>query len=154
MKEHGNGAVLKCEDVREVLFDYMSRELGPARSGLVREHLRKCVECQAKASEIQRTTELLLQAAREMGGMPLRLSDKRRALVRRAALHPVRDWICRHNVLVSFVVMILFLLAVLVVLWHAKLWEDEVEDGVEVTIGNGPPPGGGKPALVPRRTRP
>lgn len=156
MSEHGNGVSLKCEDVRDVLFDYMSRELGPARSVLVREHLRRCESCQAAAAEMQTATEFLRKASQDTGGTPLRLSEERRARVRRAVRHPVWYWIGQHNVVVSVVAVILFMLVLAVVLNYTRLWDDaEDEDGITVTIGNGPPDtaGAAKPAPGRRKWR-
>jgi predicted anti-sigma-YlaC factor YlaD len=154
MSEHGNGVSLKCEDVREVLFDYMSRELGPARSVLVREHLRRCESCQSAAAQMQSATELLQKASRDGDGAPLRLSDARRARVRRAVRHPVWYWISQHNVIVAVVAVILFLAALAVVLQHTTLWDEPDDDeGITVTIGNGPPESDTKEAPVPPRRK-
>jgi hypothetical protein len=53
---------LKCEEIQQVLFSYMSRELGETQSVLVREHIRKCAVCRAEAVEIEETLALLKQS--------------------------------------------------------------------------------------------
>lgn len=134
-----NGPV-QCEDIQDVLFDYMSRELGAARSDLVREHLRKCENCQAVAQEVQSTLDLLHSASRLDAG-DKRLTDDRHRRVLRALTHPVIHWIERHHILVSFAVAGLVLLAVLVVLKRARIWEtDEFQPGPAIMIGTNQPP--------------
>ena len=76
------GSILKCEDIRALLLDYMTRELGDARSRLVREHLRRCPHCQQEASEIGDTLELLRAASQSPLGFAPRLSHGRRKRVR------------------------------------------------------------------------
>lgn len=129
-----NGLV-QCEDIQGLLFDYMSRELGEARSDLVYEHLRKCEKCQAAAQEVQSTVDLLHSASGLDRGDD-RLTDERRRRVLRAFTHPVIHWIERHHILVSFAVAVLALLVVLVVLKRARMWKVyEYQPGPVIMIG-------------------
>jgi anti-sigma factor RsiW len=139
MSEHGNGVSSKCEDVREVLFDYVSREMGPARLLVVREHLRNCESCRAAEEELQKTTDFLKKASQSMEGVPVRLSEDRRAWMDRAVMHPVLYWIWRHNVLVATVAVALFLLAMVLVLKHAAVRDDVVDESIPITIGGAAP---------------
>ena len=70
---------MPCGDIQALLYDYMNRELGGARSDLVREHLRHCPNCQKVAADIRRTTELLQAASRAESAIPghLRMSTAR-----------------------------------------------------------------------------
>ncbi|NQT92529.1 MAG: zf-HC2 domain-containing protein [Lentisphaerae bacterium] len=133
--------LVKCEDIQGVLFDYMSRELGEARSVLVREHLRKCEECQAAAKDVQTTLDLLHSLSRAEGDADSRLTDDRRRRVLRALTHPVIHWVERHHILVSFVATVLVLLVVLTVLRRVRLWrDDEYQPGPVIMIGTNMPP--------------
>lgn len=102
--------VLKCDNIQALLFDYMARELGPAQSDLVREHLRKCPACQAAAAEME-TTLALLKTADARAAAPAHLSADRRKHLMWAVTHPILDWMARHHVLTSTVatVLVLFL---------------------------------------------
>lgn len=102
-----------CERIEEVLFDYMARELGPEQSLLVREHLRRCAKCRAKAAEISRTLEIL--EARDPGaGAPEALSPRRRRRVLWTKAHPVLDFIFVHHSMAS---LALTIIAVSLILW-------------------------------------
>lgn len=129
-----------CDEIRSLLFDYMTRELGRGRSDLVREHLRRCQDCQAAAAEIQATLELLHQASDSEDGVPSRLSEERRERLIWAFTHPVMHWIERHHVMVSIAVALVVLGLVLGVLRRTPLWPvEDIPEGIPVTIGR--PPG-------------
>jgi predicted anti-sigma-YlaC factor YlaD len=113
---------MDCHDIQGVLFDYMSRELGPARSALVREHLRKCEKCREAAAEIQETLDLLRRASQTETGIPRRLSEDRRRRMFWTFTHPVLDWIHAHHVLVSIAAALAALAALLVYLHGHRLW--------------------------------
>jgi len=74
---------MKCEDIRDLLTDYVTRELGESRALLVREHVRKCHECQTAAREIAEAMDLLREADGGFASMPGQLSDKRKSRIRR-----------------------------------------------------------------------
>jgi len=116
--------VLKCDEIQDVLLDYMSRQLGDARSVIVREHLRKCDNCRAEAAEMQSTLDLLRQASKEEPGLPDHLTDDRRKRIVRAIMHPIIDWMDRHHNLISIVVAIIVLAVVLAVLRIPRKEED------------------------------
>lgn len=132
---HSELPVMECKDIQEVLFAYMTRELGEARSELVREHLRKCPECQRAAGENQATLEELRKAAISDTGLPERLSEKRRARVLWAFMHPALDWIYVHHIMVSALTALLVLAAALVFLVKMRIWEEPPEAGPTVIIG-------------------
>ncbi|TFH15251.1 MAG: hypothetical protein E4H02_08280 [Lentisphaerales bacterium] len=92
--------VMNCDDIRELLTDYMARELGESRSAFVREHLRLCPACQSAAHEIARAFDLIRETE---GAYPDRLSDRHRARIRRAYRHPLIAWIETHHELVSVI---------------------------------------------------
>jgi len=138
----GRNGKIRCEDIQAVLFDYMTRELGQSRADLVREHLRKCEDCQAEGREIQATLDALYGASREEAGMPERLSEDRRRRIIRALAHPVIHWIERHHMLVSLVVAAVVIAVVLGVLRRTRLWDDDRPVGPPVTIGGPGMPGG------------
>jgi predicted anti-sigma-YlaC factor YlaD len=130
---------MKCEDIQSMLFDYMARELGSARSDLVREHLRKCEACQREAADVQQTLDMLQKAAsEEAGAVPSRLSASRRKRMRLALFHPVLDWIYRHHVAVSLVVAALVIVAALAILRKVRIEADRPVPGPVVIIGQPP----------------
>lgn len=139
MKEQPDmsGGVMKCEDIRTALFDYLTRELGSGRADLVREHIRKCPDCQAEAAHIRKTFEFLHEASRLDRDFPERLSDERRARIVRAFMHPLLDWIYVHHVLVSIVATAAALALLFGVLRRVRAWRTEKpEQGVPVIIGS------------------
>lgn len=111
--------IMKCDEIRDLLFDYMCRELGQARSALVREHLRKCPDCQAASAEIQSTLDILGKA-RSATGVPDHLSPKHRARIIRASMHPVLDWIERHA-LVSIIAAVIILACLVAIMRMFRL---------------------------------
>jgi predicted anti-sigma-YlaC factor YlaD len=127
--------IMKCDEIRDLLFDYLCRELGQARSALVREHLRKCSDCQAAAAEIQATLDVLGKA-RSATGMPDHLSPRHRARIIRASMHPVLDWVERH-VLVSIITALIAIVCLAVIARVFRLPDAPSEDGriYPVTIG-------------------
>ncbi|MFO7871684.1 MAG: zf-HC2 domain-containing protein [Kiritimatiellia bacterium] len=136
------GKVMKCEDIQELLFDYMTRELGQNRSDLVREHLRKCEKCRAAAAEVQTTLELLKTASRTQADVPEHLSDKHRARLRRSIKHPFIAWIEHHHIIVSVIIAGLVIATVLLAVRRMKLREEEEPlEGIPVTIRHARPDG-------------
>ena len=134
-----SAARLNCADIRDLLFDYMSRELGESRSDLIREHLRKCPDCQARAAEIQETVDFLHRASRDEAAVPLHLTRERRAHIVWAYLHPVRDWIFHHHRLISILLTILILAITLCILRKTRfLRNDPPKPGPTVIIGAPP----------------
>jgi len=135
-----NGKLLKCAEIQAVLFDYMARELGEGRSDLVREHLRRCADCQKEAAEISAMLEALHEGSPE-GTLEERLSDDRRKRLVRAYMHPVLDWIHSHHVMISILIALAVLVAVLGILLKTRVWNIGPPDmGPTVTIGKGEPP--------------
>ena len=134
-----SGHPMECTEIQSVLFDYMSRELGPARSDLVRAHLRRCPDCQAAGAEIQKTIDLLTQASRNESGLAVSLSPDHRKRMSRAVMHPVLDWVYQHHVVASVLVVALVLAGLLLALRHTTIWrKDRPEPGPIVIIGEPP----------------
>ena len=134
-KSSQNGK-MSCSDIQDVLFDYMTRELGDARSVLVREHVRKCESCRAAAADIQATLDLLKKASESGGDMPDRLTRKHRKRMVRAMMHPVWDWVSVNHFIVSIIVMGLVILAAILVLRVMEPWHmGSPPDGISVRIG-------------------
>ncbi len=111
----GASGLVECWRIEEVLFDYLSRELGEQQSLLVREHLRHCDHCRRQAAELQTTVDLL-RAQDPAGNMAARLSDPRRRRLLRVLLHPVLDWIIRHHVVTALLAAVVALGVVLLFL--------------------------------------
>jgi len=124
-----------CDEVQDVLLDYLNRELGPARSQFVREHVRRCERCRAAMAELSETIAVLNLARKAPA--PDRLSPERRRLMQRAVLHPVIDWILRHNRTVA-VVCTVVLLAGLILLarWAMDIEEPDISGAVPVNLSN------------------
>jgi hypothetical protein len=125
--------LLKCEDIQDLLFAYMSRELGDIQSSVVREHIRKCDACRAEASEIEATLAALHQSSGAGVLESVRLTDERRARILRAVFHPVIDWIDVHHRMVSLALALFVLVLAFVALWNFKPWKREpVEEGIPI----------------------
>ena len=92
-------APVPCDQIREVLFDYLAHELGDKQAYLVREHLLHCEECRREAAEIQSTLNIL--KADTTVRPPEHLSSGVRRRLERAFLHPLLDWCYVHRRLVA-----------------------------------------------------
>jgi predicted anti-sigma-YlaC factor YlaD len=125
---------MKCDDIQPLLFDYMSRELGDARSALVREHLRKCSDCRQAAAEIQSTLDVLRADSGSGSGMATSLSEERRRRMLWAASHPVLDWVYVHHVVVSVAIALVVLLLLSVVLRHARMFRQVPQSGPTIMM--------------------
>jgi len=123
---------MRCSDIRELLFDYLARELGEGRADLVRRHLEKCPHCKAAATEIQATVKALRGA--ETVEAPERLSPDRKQRIHWALLHPVSAWIARHHALVSVMVTLLLLACLLAMLLRTRIFPEKQDRGVSVRI--------------------
>lgn len=117
--------LVSCEAIQALLVDYYTHELGPHRSDLVREHLRRCPACQAAAADLAATLELLKEASKDGPPIPHRLSAQRRDQLRWAIAHPIRDWIHRHHKGISLLVTGFTLLALLIALRRCGVWKRE-----------------------------
>lgn len=128
---------VSCEQIQSVLFDYMTHELGDARSRLVHEHLRHCTRCRREAADISNTLALL-HAHDPAAQVPEHLSERSHRRLRRALLHPVLDWMIEHHWLVALMSAILALAAAIALL----SLDDHRGDGTWIwtTIGRGSAP--------------
>ncbi len=140
---------MTCDDIRGLLTDYMTRELGGARSDLVRQHLLHCAACRDEAASIQAALELL-QAGAATGAAPEHLSPDRRRHIVWSVAHPVMAWIIRHHGRVSVLIAVVIMLLVLWGLQCYRVVERRpAEPAISVRIGwgqapattNAPPPG-------------
>ena len=95
---------LDCEDIQLLFTDYLSRELGDARSAAVREHLRKCDACQAAATEIDSTISLL--KADSPLNIPDTLSAKSRKRMYRVYKHPILSWLDSNQTLITVLALV------------------------------------------------
>lgn len=111
----GASGRVDCWRIEEVLFDYLSRELGEQQSLLVREHLRHCDPCRRQAAQLQSTVDLL-RAQDPAATVVACLSNPRRRRLLRVLLHPVLDWIIRHHVMTAVLAALVALGVVLLVL--------------------------------------
>jgi anti-sigma factor RsiW len=130
---------LPCAEIRALLFAYMTRELGAARSELVRVHVRKCAACRAAAAEMQAALDCLRAASPPPQAARLQLSDARRRRVRRACMHPLLARIERHHVLVSILLAALVVAAVFLAVRYRRAWNYRVPRGIPVRVLPGPP---------------
>jgi predicted anti-sigma-YlaC factor YlaD len=105
-----------CEDVQDLLTDFLARELGPARLDFVREHLRNCPDCLRAAQDMEGALALLRRAANTAA--PAALDDERRRRLDWAVLHPALDWMSRHHRLVSAIAVVV---AIVLALLLARL---------------------------------
>ncbi|MCX7590841.1 MAG: zf-HC2 domain-containing protein [Kiritimatiellae bacterium] len=137
----GNGSEpeplrLRCSEIQVLLFDYLSRELGPHRSDLVREHLRKCEVCRNAAAELQSTVDALRMLTENETTAPCRLSDERRASILWSVMHPFLDWVYRHHVICAVIITTIILVLMAMLLRYVGVWSGETpEPTPTVTIG-------------------
>ncbi len=122
------GKLLPCERIRELLTDYMTRELGDSQSALVREHIRKCADCKAAAQDISETLDLLRSAGEGDTNMPGRLSARHRARIRRMHTHPVISWIELNHMWVSITAAGILVVIVLAILFVFSVMLDQEEE--------------------------
>ena len=98
--------IMKCEDMQELFLDFATRELGGARTDIVRDHLEKCETCQSAYREVQETVEFLRKSSLSETDMPDKLSSDHQARLTRALTHPVREWISTHHTVISIIIAI------------------------------------------------
>jgi len=128
---------MKCDEMRGLLTDYMTRELGDARSDLVRQHLLHCPACRDEAAAIQTTLDLM-QAGSTTGATPAHLSPDRRRHVIWSVEHPLMGWVVRHHGRVSVLIAVIIMVLVLWGLQCYRVVERRpVEPAVSVRIGWG-----------------
>ncbi len=126
---------MDCAEIRDLLFDYMARELGRARSDLVRGHLLKCERCKAAAAEIRSAVALLKQGGDYEPEIPRVLTPDRRAKVLWTFAHPVLDWMFRHHVLVSVIATVIALIVIGFTVRKVQIWRlQRLEVGPTVII--------------------
>jgi len=141
MRSGKDKTAVKCDDVQDLLFDFLSKELGPSRSEFVREHLRHCLKCQKAATEIQETIDLLQKARNDRTGIPGHLSPDRRARIWWALTHPVMRWMERHHRLASALAVIIALVLVAFLLSKVRVVKEYLfQPWYNINVGVGPAP--------------
>ncbi len=123
--------VLKCDEVQDLLLDYMSRQLGDARSAIINKHLRKCEKCRAEASEIQNTLDLLHKASAEEAEISDHLTEQRKKRILRVIIHPVIDWMHQHHKLISVIITIV-VLGIIFAFLRIPAREEEPEPSIPI----------------------
>lgn len=125
----------RCADIQELLFDFVSHELEASRADIVRRHLARCPECRRQAAEL-RETIAALRAATADAEAPAHVSAERREQFAWSIMHPFRDWLRRHHLLVSLVLAAILVAVIWLILRRVTpVQEDPVPEGIEVEIG-------------------
>ena len=114
-----------CGQIRELLFAYLTHELGDAQSLLVREHLRHCPDCATEAREMQETVDLIKQND-PAASVATRFAPKRRKRLIWLMEHPFIAKCIKHNRITSLVVMIVVLAILFAILWSLRIYREEV----------------------------
>lgn len=127
---------MSCEKIQEVLFDYMSHELGEKQSLLVREHLLHCEECRREAAEIQKTLDILLGDTEIVP--PEHLSRSVRERLRRVLLHPVLDWLYEHRRVAAMTLAVLVIAILAFLAGYCSGMKDAGRPVYWATWGAGP----------------
>lgn len=95
------GAIpIACEQIQELLFDYLTHDLGKSRAEMVHTHLMHCETCRTEATELHNTVKLLQQTPTPS---PTTLARKRRRALMRAAFHPILHWMTKHHLLIAII---------------------------------------------------
>lgn len=113
---------IDCGKIRELLFAYMSHELGEGQSVLVHEHLRRCEACAGEALKIQRTLDLL-KSHDPAESVAAEFSPKRRQRLIWLMAHPFMAKCIKHHRVTSFVLAAVFVaivLALILLLWRRQ----------------------------------
>lgn len=119
-----NPRTIPCERIQEVLFDYLSGELGDRQSWVVREHLRTCPACSREAARLEETVAIL----RRSRGVepPATLPPTIRRRLARALLHPVLDWMYVHRRLTAWTIALATLAAILAIAYACRFRPETV----------------------------
>ncbi len=102
---------LDCGKIREILFEYMSHELGDPQSLLVREHLRHCEACSDTAQKFQKTITLMRRHD-PAESVVSAISPKRRRRLIWLMEHPFVAKCLKHYKVTSLVVALIVLVVV------------------------------------------
>ena len=133
---------LPCHEIQDLMLDFMQHDLGDGRSDLVREHIRRCPDCQARFHELQHTLGILHDAPFARGVLPQHLSRRHHDRLVRAMMHPVLEWIYVHHILVSILIALIELAMTLAGLRRFQIWRESVAPGIPVVIGQPSEPAG------------
>jgi hypothetical protein len=130
----------KCEDIQPLLTDYMSRELGPYKSDVVREHLRKCESCKAAVQELDIAMSALKTLPKsEDDKIPKRLSARSRRRITWTYKHPFLAWLDSNQVYIISIMLILLMVGMVAFFLDARADEEpDFSQAIEVNLG---PPG-------------
>ncbi len=139
MQRHPGGErPLPCEEIRDLMLDFVQRDLGEGRTDLVREHIRRCPGCTRRMAELQKTVGFLCDAPFAHGALPMHLSERHHSRLVRALMHPVLDWIYVHHILVSVLIAIVVVTTTFFSLRHYRILRDDPGPGIPVVIGEAP----------------
>ncbi len=139
---------LKCAEIQDHLVEYLSHELGEARSILIREHLRKCADCTAALNDIQAAFDALQETKRLDLDLPTHLTDDTRARVMKVVRDPFDNWIDKYHRLVAVAVTVLVLALAILLLARIRVSLYPEDADMQVTIVRAAP--GTGPANTPR----
>jgi hypothetical protein len=114
-RKSGADHPIDCGKIHELLFAYMSHELGEGQAVLVHEHLRHCKTCSEEALKIQRTLDLL-KSHDPAESVAAEFSPKRRRRLIWMMAHPLIAKCIKHHIVTSLVIAVVFVAALLTVL--------------------------------------
>lgn len=112
-----------CASVQELLFDYMSGELGEKQSLFIREHLLHCKECSREAKQIEETVTLLKSAPRVSDA---HLSPTVRKRLERAVLYPFFEFVYLHRKATAWTVALLVMVLIFVIAYKCQFKPETV----------------------------
>lgn len=136
------GMSFDCARIREVLWEYLDRELGGSSAVLVREHLRRCPVCKAEAAELAKVVARL-RAEDPARNVPAALSARGRRRVLWAWTHPVLAWCVLRHRWVSLAAVVLAFGGIFLALRHWRMMKDPPLPGIAVDVRPAPPQTGG-----------
>ena len=97
-----------------------------------------CPTCPIVAAEIQAVLDALNSNTAE-AEVPDQLSDDRRRRLAWAIMHPILDWVYRHHVVVSFVMVVVVLASVFCALQFFRHERETIDMTLPVNIQGSPP---------------
>jgi hypothetical protein len=116
---------MKCDDIKELLVDYLYRETTAEDAEQLERHTKRCKSCREELAELQKTSTLLKQWPDIDPKMKLVFVQEKKALL--SSLVPSLDW--RHRPIRKFALGLAFGLASLLVLLALTNTTVSVKDG-------------------------
>lgn len=121
-RKSGTEHPIDCGKIRELLFAYLSHELGEGQAVLVHEHLRHCKACSEEALKIQRTLDIL-KSHDPAASVAAEFSPRRRQRLIWLMAHPFIAKCIKHHIATSLILSAIFvaaLLSALLLLWRRE----------------------------------